>query len=136
MDDFLHNLRSGKLKQHDRSNRPYNDQQYKSGQRRNAIDRRKKGNDAFEQMNAVKELLESIAGMQKRIAAAQESTAKSEERKASAMELIAKNFYRMVNPAAKDVDELFPPTIAPGSDRTGRRERKRARAGALRTKER
>ena len=42
MDDFLHNLRSGKLKQSDRSNRSYGDSQYKGGQRRNAMDRRKK----------------------------------------------------------------------------------------------
>ena len=106
MDDFLHNLRSGKLKQHDRSNRSYNDQQYKGSQRRNTMDRRKKGNDASEQLSAIKELLESVSETQKRIAAAQESRAKSEERKARAMEILANNIYRMFNPNAEKMDEL------------------------------
>ena len=109
MDDFLHNLRSGKLKQPDRSNRPYNDPQYKGGQRRNAMDRRKKELDAFERLNAVKEALESISETQKRMAEAYESRTRAEERKARAMEVLAKNLYRMLNPEAKDVDQLFAP---------------------------
>jgi len=109
MDDFLHNLRSGKLKQPDRSNRPYNDPQYKGGQRRNSMDRRKKELDAFERLNAVKEALESISETQKRMAEAYEARTRAEERKARAMEILAKNLYRMLNPEAKDVDELFAP---------------------------
>lgn len=89
MDDFLHNLRSGKLKQHDRSNRSYNDQHYKGGQRRPATDRRKKGNETVEQMNAIKELLEAVAETQKRIATAQEARTVAEEKKARALEVIA-----------------------------------------------
>lgn len=89
MDDFLHNLRSGKLKQHDRSNRSYNDQHYKGGQRRPATDRRKKGNETVEQMNAIKELLEAVAETQKRIATAQEARTEAEEKKARALEVIA-----------------------------------------------
>ena len=85
MDDFLHNLRSGKLKQPDRSNRPYSDPQYKGGQRRNAMDRRKKELDAFERLNAVKEALESISETQKRMAEAYEARTRAEERKARAM---------------------------------------------------
>ena len=73
MDDFLHNLRSGKLKQADRSNRSYNDPQYKGSQRRNSMDRRKKEIDAFERLNAVKEVLESISETQKRMARAYEA---------------------------------------------------------------
>jgi hypothetical protein len=107
MDDFLHNLRSGKLKQSDRSNRSYGDSQYKGGQRRNAMDRRKKELDAFERLNAVKEALESISSTQKRMAEAYEARTRAEERKARAMEVLAKNIYRMVNPEAKDVDGLF-----------------------------
>lgn len=107
MDDFLHNLRSGKLKQSDRSNRSYGDSQYKGGQRRNAMDRRKKELDAFERLNAVKEALESISSTQKRMAEAYEARTRAEERKAHALEVLAKNIYRMVNPEAKDVDELF-----------------------------
>ena len=109
MDDFLHNLRSGKLKQSDRSNRPYSDPQYKGGQRRNSMDRRKKELDAFERLNAVKEALESISETQKRMAEAYEARTRAEERKARAMEILAKNLYRMLNPEAKDVDELFAP---------------------------
>lgn len=109
MDDFLHNLRSGKLKQSDRSNRSYGDSQYKGGQRRNAMDRRKKELDAFERLSAVKDALESISSTQKRMAEAYEARTRAEERKARAMEVLAKNIYRMLNPEAKDVDELFKP---------------------------
>lgn len=115
MDDFLHNLRSGKLKQSDRSNRPYGDSQYKGGQRRNAMDRRKKELDAFERLSAVKDALESISSTQKRMAEAYEARTRAEERKARALEVLAKNIYRMLNPEAKDVDDLFafnPPTLA------------------------
>lgn len=109
MDDFLHNLRSGKLKQHDRG-RSYNDPQYKSGQRRNTHqDRRKKELEAFERLNAVKEVLEAISGTQARMAEAYEARTKAEERKARAMEVLAKNIYRMLNPDADDADDLFDP---------------------------
>lgn len=109
MDDFLHNLRSGKLKQHDRG-RSYNDPQYKGGQRRNTHqDRRKKELEAFERLNAVKEVLEAISGTQSRMAEAYEARTKAEERKARAMEVLAKNIYRMLNPEANDADDLFDP---------------------------
>jgi hypothetical protein len=107
MDDFLHNLRSGKLKQSDRSNRSYGDSQYKSGQRRNTMDRRKKELDAFERLNAVKEALESISSTQKRMAEAYEARTRAEERKARALEVLAKNIYRMLNPEATDAEDLF-----------------------------
>jgi hypothetical protein len=120
MDDFLHNLRSGKLKQSDRSNRSYGDSQYKGGQRRNAMDRRKKELDAFERLNAVKDALESISTTQKRMAEAYEARTRAEERKARALEVLAKNIYRMLNPEAKDVEDLFAsdplPVIAPAID--------------------
>lgn len=111
MDDFLHNLRSGKLKQHDRG-RSFSDQQYKGGQRRNAHqDRRKKEFEAFERLNAVKEVLETISGTQQRMAEAYEARTMAEIRKARALEALAKNIYRMLNPGAKaeDVDALFSP---------------------------
>jgi hypothetical protein len=112
MDDFLHNLRSGKLKQHDRG-RSYNDPQYKGGQRRNTHqDRRKKELEAFERLNAVKEVLEAISGTQSRIAEAYEARTKAEERKARAIEVLAKNIYRMLNPNADDADDLFAPEPA------------------------
>ncbi len=116
MDDFLHNLRSGKLKQHDRG-RSYNDPQYKSGQRRGAMDRRKKEIETFERLNAVKEVLEAISETQKRMAEAYEERTRAENRKARAMEVLAKNLYQMLNPNAQNVDELFAsepePIVAP-----------------------
>jgi hypothetical protein len=107
MDDFLHNLRSGKLKQADRSGRSYNDPQYKGGPRRNVMDRRKRELETFERLNAVKEVLETISETQKRMAKATEARTKAEERKARAMEILAQNIYRMINPNATDADTLF-----------------------------
>ncbi len=110
MDDFLHNLRSGKLKQGDRSNRPYNDPQYKGGPRRNTMDRRKGHHDnkeSFERLNAIKEVLENLAESQKRMSDAYKARTRAEERKAKALEIIAKSIYQMVNPNANDADELF-----------------------------
>ena len=112
MDDFLHNLRSGKLKQQDRSNRSYNDPQYKGSQRRNSMDRRKKEIDAFERLNAVKEVLENISETQKRMTQAYEARTKAEERKARAMEVLAINLYQMLNPQAQDAHKLFAPENA------------------------
>lgn len=117
MDDFLHNLRSGKLKQTDRSGRSYNDPQYKGGPRRNVMDRRKRELETFERLNAVKEVLETISETQKRMVEATEARTKAEERKARAMEILAQNIYRMINPGAKDADTLFShqPEIQPTS---------------------
>lgn len=115
MDDFLHNLRSGKLKQQDRSNRPYNDQQYKGGQRRPMMDRRKKDFDSkesIERLAAIKEALENLTATQKRVAEAHEARNLVEERKAYAMEVLAKNIYQMLNPNAENIDALFPPQSA------------------------
>lgn len=107
MDDFLHNLRSGKLKQTDRSGRSYGDSQYKGSPRRNVMDRRKRELETFERLNAVKEVLETISETQKRMADATEARTKVEERKARAMEILAQNIYRMINPKATDADTLF-----------------------------
>lgn len=110
MDDFLHNLRSGKLKQPDRSGRSYNDPQYKGGPRRNVMDRRKRdyGNkESYERLEAIKEVLETLAETQKRMAEAYEARTQAEERKARAMEVLAQNLYRMINPEATDADALF-----------------------------
>jgi hypothetical protein len=117
MDDFLHNLRSGKLKQPDRSNRHFNDPQYKGAPRRNPMDRRKRdfdtNKDSTERLGAIKEVLETLAESQKRMADAYEARTRAEERKATAMEVLAKNLYRMLNPNAKDADALFAPAQQP-----------------------
>lgn len=108
MDDFLHNLRSGKLKQQDRS-RSYSDPQYKGGQRRSVMDRRKKELEAFERLTAVKEVLEAISQTQKRMADAYEARTDAENRKARALEILAQNIYRMLNPDAQNIEDLFTP---------------------------
>lgn len=108
MDDFLHNLRSGKLKQPDRSNRNYGDPQYKG--KRNVADRRKReyeAKESFERLNAIKEILESVAETQKRMATSYENRTKAEERKAKALEVLAQSVYRMANPKATDTENLF-----------------------------
>lgn len=130
MDDFLHNLRSGKLKQ-DRSNRPYNDQQYKGGQRRPMMDRRKKDYDnkeSIERLTVLKEVLENLAETQKRIAEVHEARNVVEERKAYAMELLVKNIYQMLNPNAENIDALFPPQSASGRSKKPLTEKKPASA--------
>lgn len=114
MDDFLHNLRSGKLKQQDRS-RSYSDPQYKGGQRRNVMDRRKKELEAFERLTAVKEVLEAISQTQKRMADAYEARTHAENRKARALEILAQNIYRMLNPDAQNIEDLFTPEPASGT---------------------
>ncbi len=110
MDDFLHNLRSGKLKQQDRSSRSYSDQNYKNVQRRNMMDRRKReyaNKESFERMEAIKEILENLSESQRRMADAYEARTRAEERKARAIEVLAQNLYRMLNPDAEDVENLF-----------------------------
>ena len=76
MDDFLHNLRSGKLKQSDRGRRDYSD--YKGPQRRAGSERRRTDYYAKvtgENFALVKDALESLAEQQKRIADALETIA-------------------------------------------------------------
>jgi histone H3/H4 len=93
MDDFLHRLRTGKDKRYDRSRRNYEPSQYRSMDRQNGMDRRKKG--GYKQQSsdqayttiakvlpAVKSLLEAIAEDRKQLT-------QLEERKTAAMEDIA-----------------------------------------------
>jgi hypothetical protein len=91
MDDFLHNLRSGKLKQTDRGRRDYTD--YKGPQRRVNNDRRKTDYYAKvtnENFALIKETLDALADSQKRIANAMAERGKTEVRIAEALESIAK----------------------------------------------
>ncbi|WP_419656948.1 uncharacterized protein Dvar_60760 [Desulfosarcina variabilis str. Montpellier] len=91
MDDFLHNLRSGKLKQTDRGRRDYSD--YKGPQRRVNSDRRKTDYYAKvtnENFALIKEALDALSVSQKRIADAMAERGKTEARIADALENIAK----------------------------------------------
>ncbi len=90
MDDFLHNLRSGKLKQPDRGRRDYTD--YKGPQRRAGSERRKPDYYAkvtSENFALVKDSLDLLAEHQKRIADAVGAIEKTDARIASALETIA-----------------------------------------------
>ena len=90
MDDFLHNLRSGKLKHPDRGRRDYTD--YKGPQRRAGSERRRP--DYYAKVTAenfalVKNSLDALAENQKRIADALTASEKTETRIADALETIA-----------------------------------------------
>ena len=112
MDDFLHRLRTGKDKRYDRSRRNYETPPYRSVDRQNGSDRRKRG--SYKQQSsdhanttiakilpAVKSLLEAIAEDQKRLTGL-------EERKTAAMEDIAVYLKKLAgfeeNTAAGDID--------------------------------
>ena len=112
MDDFLHRLRTGKDKRYDRSRRNYEPSQYRSMDRQNNMDRRKKGGykqQSGDQANttiakvlpAVKSLLETIAEDQKRLT-------RIEERKTVAVEAIAVYLKKMAgfegDIAPKEID--------------------------------
>ena len=90
MDDFLHNLRSGKLKHPDRGRRDYTD--YKGPQRRAGNERRKPDYYAKvtgENFALVKDSLDALADHQKRIADAMAARKKTDARIADALETIA-----------------------------------------------
>ncbi len=105
MDDFLHNLRSGNLKQADRNRRQYGDQQYKGPQRRTGAERRKRDQEnglQTEALNAIKELLKSILENQKRMSEVLDERNRAEERKAVALEMIAERLSRMPSEKAPE----------------------------------
>jgi len=92
MDDFLHNLRSGKLKQSDRG-RSHSD--YKGPQRRVSSERRRTDYYAKvtgEHFALVKDAIESLAEQQKRIADALAANENTQTRIAEALETIAARF--------------------------------------------
>lgn len=97
MDDFLHNLRSGKLKQTDRGRRDFTD--YKGPQRRVSSDRRKTDYYAKvtnENFALIKETLDALADTQKRIADAMVERHKTEVRIAGSLESIAEMLGRQL----------------------------------------
>jgi hypothetical protein len=106
VDDFIHNLRSGKDKRFERGRRPYTNPQYKGQERQPNFDGRKPQNRRFipdqmqsminETIPAIKTLLETISENQKRLAEAEEMRASAENRKADALERIAVNLKQLV----------------------------------------
>jgi hypothetical protein len=121
MDDFLHNLRSGKLKQPDRSRRDYTD--YKGPQRRTGNERRRTDYYAKvtnENFSLIKGTLDILAEHQQRIADAAAATQNSEARIADALETIAMMMSRRwgdEKPDSHRDDRVVTPTAAAeGSD--------------------
>ncbi len=109
MDDFLHNLRSGKLKQHDRNRRDYD--KYKGSQRRTGSERRRGDyhrKPKIDHLELIKETLAGIAKSREKFADAYASRSAVEERKAIALEDIAMNLKALLAS-----NGLVPETPAP-----------------------
>ena len=91
MDDFLHNLRSGKYKRKVKDRRQYEGPNYKGTERRTGRDRR---NGVIERLESslselvpeVKSTMTSLLELQKRMVALLEENLKSETRKVRALE--------------------------------------------------
>lgn len=90
MDDFLHNLRSGKFKQNERSGRSYKDPQHRRSQWRGDADGRKSPHHSSSDIVLeINKALKDIAASHRRFADAYESKVRADERRAAAMESIA-----------------------------------------------
>ena len=93
MDDFLHNLRTGKDKRYDRSRRDYNSPQYRSVDRQNNMDRRKKGGyrpqSSEQAYQSIIKILPGVKTLLESMAEAQTQQMQLEKRKALALETIA-----------------------------------------------
>jgi hypothetical protein len=116
MDDFLHNLRTGKNKPFDRNRKQFDNNGYKNPDRQGPNDNRRK--DAFQRtppvdhFPAIKILLGDITEGQRRLADIYERRATAEERIASALERIASSFFdkNPVAPAAEPEKNIGPDT--------------------------
>ncbi len=97
MDDFLHNLRTGKNKPFDRNRKQFDNNGYKSPERQGPNDNRRK--EAFQRsppvdhFPAIKILLGDISDGQRRQAEIDDRRATAEERIAAALERIASVFF-------------------------------------------
>lgn len=106
MDDFLHNLRTGK--RFDRNRKPH-DVKFQSPDRQRSRDSGEGTlikNILGEHIPAFKVILEGIAGSEKRIADAAERRVAAEERKAEAMETIAKHMKELLSAGSRQKEEL------------------------------
>ncbi len=106
MSDFLHNLRSGKFKQNERSGRSYKDPQHRRSQWRGDTDGRKSphhaSNDIVLELNKA---LKDIAASHRRFADAYESKVRADERRAAAMESIAKFIKQRFGSGSESLEE-------------------------------
>jgi len=95
MNDFLHSLRSNKDKRFDRSRRNYDSPSYRSNDRMNNSDKRRKGpyrpqqNEQAQAYAAINKLLPTIKTLLESQTEDRKKLIEAEERKAAAMESIA-----------------------------------------------
>ncbi len=108
MSDFLHNLRSGKMKRSDKYRRSYGNHQNTGYERRKTKDYKnesyKKARDP-EVLNEIKQIITGIAESQQRIADAQERKAKLEEHKTEILENLFEFLKHLVRPESTVTDD-------------------------------
>ncbi len=106
MNDFLHNLRSGKFKRTDRNNRSHNDPQHRKSQWRGDADSRKSprhfSSDIVLELNKA---LKDIAASHRRFADAFEAKVRADDRRATAMESIAEVLKQRFGSGLESIEE-------------------------------
>lgn len=108
MNDFLHNLRSGKMKRSEKYRRSYGNHKNAGYERRKTKDYKNelhgKAKDT-EVLNEIKQIITGIAESQKRIADAQERKAKSEEHKTEIMDSLFESLKHLVSAESRVTDD-------------------------------
>ena len=107
MNDFLHSLRGNKDKRFDRNRRNYESPSYRSNDRMNNSDKRRKGpyrsqqNEQAQAYAAINKLLPTIKALLESQTEDRKKLIEAEERKAAAMESIA-SFLKQLSGGATD----------------------------------
>jgi len=107
MNDFLHSLRGNKDKRFDRNRRNYESPSYRSNDRMNNSDKRRKGpyrsqqNEQTQAYAAINKLLPTIKALLESQTEDRKKLIEAEERKAAAMESIA-SFLKQLSGGATD----------------------------------
>lgn len=107
MNDFLHSLRNNKDKRFDRNRKSYDSPSYRSNDRMNNSDKRRKGpyrpqqNEQAQAYAAINKLLPTIKTLLESLTEDRKKLIEAEERKATAMEAIA-SFLKQLSGGATD----------------------------------
>lgn len=107
MNDFLHSLRGNKDKRFDRNRKSYDSPSYRSNDRMNNSDKRRKGpyrpqqNEQAQAYAAINKLLPTIKTLLESLTEDRKKLIEAEERKATAMEAIA-SFLKQLSGGATD----------------------------------
>jgi hypothetical protein len=107
MNDFLHSLRNNKDKRFDRNRKSYDSPSYRSNDRMNNSDKRKKGpyrpqqNEQAQAYAAINKLLPTIKTLLESLTEDRKKLIEAEDRKATAMEAIA-SFLKQLSGGATD----------------------------------